>query len=144
MIVSVVMVKEEFVLLANEYINAILLHRVDLSDVQEYIKNTAFPNKGGDSMINQIRPSIYKSGETHTVQEMIDDLKDFDMKSTISVPAFVINYMRHDITNRYKEYYFTHVKWMVEKVNYNAIGGKRVDFKTLCEDFGYDEEWKAA
>lgn len=142
MFISIMMSKKEFVLSANEYINAILLQRLDLADVQEYILDSAFPGSKGDRLIiKKIKPSIYKSKETAFVQEMIEEIKDFDMDTMVSVPAYVANFMRRDITKDYKETYLNHVKWMVELVNYDSSGGKQISFETLCEDFEYNGDW---
>lgn len=143
MFISIMMTKKEFVLSANEYINAILLQRVDLADVQEYILNSAYPTiQGIPAAIKHIQPSIYKSKETELVQQMIDDLKNTDFNSLVSVPAYVDNYMRRDITKEYKETYLNHVKWMVDSVNYSVNKNNQISFETLCEDFEYNGDWK--
>lgn len=143
MFISIMMTKKEFVLSANEYINAILLQRLDLADVQEYIRDTAFPTIDGTlAVIKHIQPSIYKSKETAFVQEMIEEIKGFDMDTMVSVPAYVLNFIRRDITKGYKETYLNHVKWMVDSVNNSLNKSKKISFETLCEDFEYNGDWK--
>lgn len=143
MFISIMMTKKEFVLSANEYINAILLQRLDLADVQEYIRDSSFPDSNGERLIiKKIKPSIYKSKETAFVQEMIEEIKDFDMDTMVSVPAYVVNFIRRDITKGYKETYLNHVKWMVDSVNNSLNKSKKISFETLCDDFEYNGDWK--
>lgn len=147
MFLSVNMTVFEFIELTNDYNNRLTLQRMDLADIKEYIILNMDPDRTlKESCFLRISEKFYMNQENKTINEYLESLDGYDGSDVISVPIYTVNFLKQFANKKNKSFILAYIKNIISIANdlnkvYHVKNYKDVDFKTLCNDFGYDTNW---
>lgn len=147
MFLSVNMTKYEFIELTNSFYNMLALERSELNFVKEYIISCIDPDKTlGEKRLQQLG-HIYMYEEANIIKDYVESIDEFSCETVIGVPVHTVNFLKQFANKKNKSFILEYINKIINTANelnivYNVTNYKYVDLKTLCNNFGYDTNWK--